>query len=895
MWPFSSCANSDACEATPPGTITAASILALVPFIAIFISVSLLVVRHIFPKLNRSQDARDGEEHVLPAHAPAALRQAHAEHGAKSWKRRGAAWTFGITIGLAATLAALILDEILEVVDPAARDLALWITVPTLLFMLVILVPWLEAVSRAWPWALQTLLFAAWLFAFWSVGRAVPIGATRSIPEDGSLSESLTRGCLERIGVVGISLMALLAGFASVSSPWHTFSDAAGRRKRPVTEADVNRKQAGLEAANEMLLTKRHRLQVLERKVADGQATPSSKSGGFVGKMMGSIRGATGDEAEMRSLRLDITGLETMEANLASSLSLLKNHRAATVRASTPVGRVLLVPSYVFSCYCLYRIAATTLTTVRRAYSPSASFASSDPINRFLGLLAKHWDPKLDQLAWARTISFALSGVILLASANSVVQTFHLFAKWTPGLLRQAEANLALVVGQIAATYVISSSLLLRSQLPVALGSAVGSVLRGALSPGFVDGWFEGWFLAGSLVTAVGIWVGRKLGGDEDWDEYGMEEMGAKRSLDFDCFSITYSGIISRATSYHGINHHRLHLDPKREGKCYDICRGLFDRMDPFAHIKTILNKDDEFSSLLGQPRRRATRLHLSLLMAIPICSLMQMAVIRNPSWKRMHPSLDSLMQHFLTGRQRGHRGPWGRAIDSLLSLATDSDLEFHWQTTNNIKKYECFQRGGHICPTGVARKLRVVQIFPFCLEPEDWPADNALRTFIFLALGSHDQTLLDILTHVHGGSVAGNYQHWNMLYIDRKLLPYWKNAQFGIKCVGTEPKCLKNPPEELEKVSLKLQFHWMDVSAGNPRDHITPEPVEMEAMVNPPELRQTPSGARPLVPTEVFTIEMEHEDAKKMKLMIDMQWAFLRIAAMSGTAGRQDLLTGNN
>lgn len=232
----------------------------------------------------------------------------------------------------------------------------------------------------------------------------------------------------------------------------------------------------------------------------------------------------------MKGLRIEIAGLETMEANLASGLSLLKSHRAASARAGTIVGRLFLVPSYLFSFYCLYRIVATSLTTLRRASSPSTSFASSDPINRFLSLLARHWDPKLDQLAWARLISFALSGVILLASANSVVQTFHLFAKWTPGLLRQAQANLALVVGQIAATYVISSSLLLRSQLPTALGSAVGSVLRGALSPGFVDGWFEGWFLLGSLGTAIGIWVGRKLSGDEEWDDFGMEEMGAKRS-----------------------------------------------------------------------------------------------------------------------------------------------------------------------------------------------------------------------------------------------------------------------------------------------------------------------------------------------------------------------------
>lgn len=558
MWPFSSCADDTACTAVDPNAVTLLSLLELAPFAALFLVVNALVVRHIFPRLSRSHNAlRDGEDHVLPSHAPAALRQAHAEHGSKSVGRRAAAWVFGATVGLAATLGALILAEILEVVNPAARNLALAVTVPALLFLLVVLVPWMECralvTGAGWSfqrtskgslprvaWSLQMLMFGGWLLVFWSLGNAVPAAATRSIAEEPSWAERLTRECLERIGVVGISLMALLAGFASVSSPWHTFGDASARRKRPVTEADVNRKQVGLDATNEMLLTKRHRLQALERKVADPQ-TATKSSGGFVGKMIGSIRGASGDEAEIRALRVEIAGLETMEANLASSVSLLRTHRANVERASTTTGRLLLAPSYLFSCYCIYRVLATLLTTLRRATMstslypgaavPSSSFASSDPINRFLGLLARHWDPKLDQLAWARTISFALSGVMLLASGSSVVQTFHLFAKWTPGLLRHARANLALAVGQIAATYVVSSSLLMRSHLPVEASSAVGGVLRGALSPGFVDGWFEGWFLLGSAVTAVGIAVGRTVvGPGEEWDEYGMEEMGAKRS-----------------------------------------------------------------------------------------------------------------------------------------------------------------------------------------------------------------------------------------------------------------------------------------------------------------------------------------------------------------------------
>ncbi|KAI1082400.1 Abscisic acid G-protein coupled receptor-domain-containing protein [Whalleya microplaca] len=524
--------------------------LSLSPFVITFFVVSILVLRRIFPQLSRVQSSRDGEDHFLPSDAPLSLQQAHAEHGAKSIRRQVAAGAFSTTVGLAAVLAELILCEISELVNPHARAMALRITVPTLLFLLIVLIPFLELQSlitgSGWTfqrttkgriprtaWVLQFAMFGVWIFVFWSLGNLVPVGSEAirpsakmaSIEVESKFSSGLARACLERIGVIGISLMALLSGFASVSSPWHTFGSHASRR--PITESDIARKQAGLDATNEMLLTKRHRLQALQRKVADASSTDQP---GFVTKFIGSIRGG-GDMSEIRTLRLEIAGLEAMEANLSSSLSALRSRQANSARAATFFGKLVLVPTYLFSVYCVYRILATTLSTLRRLYYPAASFSSSDPINRLLGLLAKHWDPKLDQIAWARQISFLLSGVILAASANSALQTFHLFAKWTPGLLYHAQANLALLIGQISAIYVISAALLLRSNLPKEVGSAVGDALESALEPGFVDRWFEGWFLLASVATAGGIWLGGKIGEwGEEWDDVGMEEMGQKRS-----------------------------------------------------------------------------------------------------------------------------------------------------------------------------------------------------------------------------------------------------------------------------------------------------------------------------------------------------------------------------
>lgn len=547
MFPSNKC-DDDAGACVAPGfhtrsigNVSATTIaFSTIPFVITFLVVSIIALQKLFPVVASLQSSKD-DEHYLPSDAPPSLRQKHAEHNAKSGRRRVVGVTFSATIALAAVLVELILCELSNTLNPAARTFALKVVVPTLLFSLVVLIPFLELQSivsgSGWSfkrangripkttWALQAAGFTIWLVGFWWLGKGVPgtyIHTMASQP-----GKDLNEACLERVGIIGISLMALLSGFAAVSAPWQTF----GAKQKPVSEADINRKQAGLDATNDMLAAKRSRLRALQRKIQD---TPAE---GFMTKVIGTIRGSP-DAQELKALELEITGLESMSVSLASSLSLLQARLASSQRASSPVGKMILTPfAYAFALYCVYRIITVTLTILRQALfpSPDTAFTSSttDPINRILSLLAKHVDPTLDQLAWSRQISFLLSGIILLASFNSVLQTFHMLTKLSPSLLYQAQANLALIIAQISATYVISSALLLRSNLPTEMKSVVSEALGSPLEPGFVERWFDGWFLIASLGTAAGIFVWKRIAGPGDWDDWDYEgdiELGQKRS-----------------------------------------------------------------------------------------------------------------------------------------------------------------------------------------------------------------------------------------------------------------------------------------------------------------------------------------------------------------------------
>ncbi|KAF2633954.1 hypothetical protein BU25DRAFT_453660 [Macroventuria anomochaeta] len=501
------------------------TIISALPFLLTFLIVALGVSQKLFPIVSGHTDRK-------AQHSDARLPGVASRERASLFKnlrlnaRSLAAVIFSINIALSTVLAELIFCEITSTGNRATRTLALKLTLPSLLFLLVVATPALEIHSvvsgagwntggaqrgqRKVAWILEACGLAVWLAGFWYLGSGL-LGTYlhgESYVHDHTFSE----GCLERIGVIGISMMASLTGFAAVSSLWQTF----GVKYRPVSDLDISRKQAGIQATNDMLLAKESRLRAIERKLTDHPQE------GLMGRVVGTFRGNP-DLQERNMLQLEIQGLETMRHTLQSSQSILQNRRQTQLRSHTAYGRVLNAFSFVFALYCAYRIIATSITTLRRFSSSSASFASSDPINNFLALLAKHWDPTIDRVAWSRTISFLLSGVILLLSFNAVLQTFYLFSRAAPGILHHAQANFALLISQIAATYVISSALLLRSNLPVEMKSAISDALGAPLEPSFTEKWFEGWFLAASVMTAVGLWAGKRLKGSE-WDEDGEGE-----------------------------------------------------------------------------------------------------------------------------------------------------------------------------------------------------------------------------------------------------------------------------------------------------------------------------------------------------------------------------------
>ncbi|QIW94797.1 hypothetical protein AMS68_000315 [Peltaster fructicola] len=498
-------------DTAPPTTV----LLSLLPFAATWVVVSIIASQRLWPSITgdaRPQTSlpqfKNGEKSKTTTLQ--ALRRPNTQIVARV--------VFSVSIGLSAVLAELLLCEISNTLHPAARSLALQVTLTWLLALSVLVTPAIEihsfaktmltpqdststkrSTSRA-RLVLELGLFASWLLVFWYIPQ-VSILREALVKADAAIRKSdriLTEACLERVGIIGISLLASLAGFAAVASLWQTF----GVRHKTVKESDISRKEAGLTATEEMLLAKQSRLRALQQRTVDSPKTPNSA--GFMGRVVGTFRGSS-EAQELKALEMEVSGLETMRFSLSQSLSTLRARYAEQELLRTKTGRLLNVFNTVFALYCAYRIGATSISTVRRWWQPDATFASADPINNVISLLN----------VWHHAASIL---------SNAVLQTFRLFSRFAPTVLQHAQTSLPLVISQVAGTYVISSALLLRANLPAEVSGVITEALGAPLESSFVEAWFESWFLVAVGLTAVGIFIGRKVaGGNDDWDDDGTE------------------------------------------------------------------------------------------------------------------------------------------------------------------------------------------------------------------------------------------------------------------------------------------------------------------------------------------------------------------------------------
>ncbi|CAM1505622.1 Fc.00g112590.m01.CDS01 [Cosmosporella sp. VM-42] len=228
----------------------------------------------------------------------------------------------------------------------------------------------------------------------------------------------------------------------------------------------------------------------------------------------------------------------------------------------------------------------------------------------------------------------------------------------------------------------------------------------------------------------------------------------------------------------------------------------------------------------------------------------------------------------------------------------------------------KCRQQDNDRCIVTGTRDPMVCHIVPFAWNST---ASNLRRTSTLLAtiafaLGSVDDT--EGLMAVLDQQLGATDKAWNMLALSPMLHVWWGKGFFALKYLGATPVVGCR-----EQSGIELQFHWMprspdhdarrEINLNNQRDdqksllrqldHYYGNGASPTCDANRCELCPQTDGVgaheisthRLIRSGSIISVRRDTASAQYFRVMIEIQWAIIRAAAMSGAAQAPDLLQG--
>ncbi|CAG8660073.1 2675_t:CDS:1 [Funneliformis mosseae] len=309
-----------------------------------------------------------------------------------------------------------------------------------------------------------------------------------SIPDDAFIQFGMSR-----VGVIGVTIMAILSGFGAVNSPYATLFFFL----RQVKDADIQAAEKKYLHNLDIILSKKRRIivsQVRQRTTNE----QSSRVGGFMRKMFNTMANGIGMGSESISmLRQEITGLENLSRQLFLDIEDLYQERDRILYSKTWQGKYFNFMGYIFSIYCIYKIIMAIVNIVL------FRVGKTDPITYGLTLTIAYFNIKereIDIDFWYQQLSFFTVGLMIFFSIRGLLIQFLKFFRAVSNTV--SRNNIVLFLAQIMGMYFLSSVLMLRMSLPEVYRNKI-TVLFKSVDIAFYHRWFDVIFLVSGIASMI--------------------------------------------------------------------------------------------------------------------------------------------------------------------------------------------------------------------------------------------------------------------------------------------------------------------------------------------------------------------------------------------------------
>lgn len=405
---------------------------------------------------------------------------------------------FSITFSLSCTMFELIIFEILGILDSSSRYVHWKLGLYAILFMLIVILPFyigyfiLTNVRFIQRQLIKPLTIGSWLgfmYLFWKIGDPFPILS----PKHGIFSiEQL----ISRIGVIGVTIMALLSGFGAVNYPYTSMTYFM----RNVSPSDIQMQERKVMQTLDMIIMKKKRIALHEQEKKK-QTVISNAASGIWG-MLKSVATTSNTSVEnINQLKQDVKALEELSKQLFLEAVDIHNMQERIEWSKTLKGKYFNCLGYFFSLYCMWKIFICTVNIL------FDRVGKVDPVTRGIEIAVNYMGINFDVKFWSQHISFILVGVIVVTSIRGLLITL---TKFFYAISSSKSSNIiVLVLAQIMGMYFVSSVLLMRMNMPSEYRSIITMVL-GDLQFNFYHRWFDVIFLVSALSSIGFLYLAHK-------------------------------------------------------------------------------------------------------------------------------------------------------------------------------------------------------------------------------------------------------------------------------------------------------------------------------------------------------------------------------------------------
>ncbi|GCB69053.1 hypothetical protein scyTo_0015276 [Scyliorhinus torazame] len=322
------------------------------------------------------------------------------------------------------------------------------------------------------------VIWLAFMYFFWKLGDPFPILS----PKHGILSiEQL----ISRVGVIGVTLMALLSGFGAVNCPYTYMSYFL----RNVTDSDILALERRLLQTMDMIVSKKKRI-AMTRRMMYQRGEVQNKPAGFWGMIK-----------NLSLIQQEVDALEELSRQLFLETVDLHATKERIEYSKTFQGKYFNFLGYFFSIYCVWKIFMATINIV------FDRVGKTDPVTRGIEITVNYLGIQFDVKFWSQHISFILVGIIIVTSIRGLLITL---TKFFYAISSNKSSNvIVLVLAQIMGMYFVSSVLLMRMSMPLEYRTIVTEVL-GELQFNFYHRWFDVIFLVSALSSIVFLYLAHK-------------------------------------------------------------------------------------------------------------------------------------------------------------------------------------------------------------------------------------------------------------------------------------------------------------------------------------------------------------------------------------------------